>query len=66
MKKLLQAAMCLGAGAYGLYLAYKGVWKPGHIGSRRPPVKQEWPTRMFAIFISLFFLFSALWLLLGH
>ena len=63
LKKLLDAVMFLVCGIYALHLAHKGVWKPGHVGSRRPPVKQEWPTRLFAVFVGLSFLFGAVWLL---
>ena len=65
MKNLEGIAVCLTGGLYALYLAYKGVWKPGTMGSRHPPVKQEWPARMFAVFIGLFFLFGAAWLLMN-
>lgn len=63
MKKLLDALTFLLCGIYALHLAHKGVWRPGNIGSRRPPIKQELPARLFAVFVGLSFLFGAVWLL---
>ena len=54
---LLVGLMGLIIGARTLYYAYKGLWVPGGIGSRREPIAAAWYHRAFLVLGGVFGLY---------
>lgn len=59
------AALGLVFAAGAFYDAYKGLWRPGGIGSSRDPIKASWYLRTFLLLAGLWALYVS-YILLRH